>query len=126
MLGHRTTGHIALSVNLSCAFNIVPCCQMPLPVGSARRRRAVPFMPTPVPEPVCRTALSNKWVQCEVCRPAAITTNITEGPECTTRATSVNARLRLRKDLRTGSIWRDIANFPSELCRRTEVACSRK
>ena len=50
-------------------------------------------------------------------------------PEGTKRATSVNVRLpRLQKDLRTGSMSRDIVNFPSELCRRrsgmfTEVAC---
>ena len=37
----------------------------------------------------------------------------------TNRATSVNVQPpRLRKDLRTGSISRDVANFPSELCRR--------
>ena len=35
------------------------------------------------------------------------------------RATSVNVQLPcLRKDLRTGSISRDIVNFPSEPCRR--------
>ena len=38
------------------------------------------------------------------------------------------ATLRLQKDLRTGSISRDIVNFPSELCMRrsggfAEVAC---
>ena len=42
----------------------------------------------------------------------------TVGPEGTNRATSVNVRLpRPRKGLRTGSISRDIVNFPSELCR---------
>ena len=41
------------------------------------------------------------------------------GPECTNRATSANVRLPyLQKDLRTCSIPRDIANFPSELCWR--------
>ena len=40
-------------------------------------------------------------------------------PEDTNRATSVNLQLpRLRKDLRTGSISRDIVSFLSELCRR--------
>ena len=40
-------------------------------------------------------------------------------PEGAKRATSVNVKLRcLQKDLRTGSISRDIVNFPSELCRR--------
>ena len=40
-------------------------------------------------------------------------------PEGTKRATSVNVQLPcLQKDLRTGSISRDIVNFPSELCRR--------
>ena len=49
-------------------------------------------------------------------------------PEGTKRATSVNVQLlRLQKDLRTGSISRDIVNFPSKLCRHrsdmfTEVA----
>ena len=39
-------------------------------------------------------------------------------PEGTKCATSVNVRLPcLRRDLRTGSISRDV-NFPSELCRR--------
>ena len=52
--------------------------------------------------------------------------SLTEG---TKRATSVSVQLlHLRKDLRTGSISRDIANFPSELCGRrraifVEVAC---
>ena len=46
-------------------------------------------------------------------------------PEGTKRATSVNVQLRcLQKDLRAGSISRDIVNFPSELHRhRIEVAC---
>ena len=40
-------------------------------------------------------------------------------PEGTNRATSVNVQLPcLRKDPRTGSISRDIVNFPTELCRR--------
>ena len=40
-------------------------------------------------------------------------------PEGTKRATSVNVQLPcLRKDLRAGSISRDVVNFPSELCRR--------
>ena len=39
--------------------------------------------------------------------------------EGTKRATSVNVQLPcLQKDLRTGSIWQDVLNFPSELCRR--------
>ena len=45
-------------------------------------------------------------------------------PEGTKRATSVNVQLPcLQKDLRTGSISRDIVSFPSELCRRRR--CSR-
>ena len=41
------------------------------------------------------------------------------GPEGTKPATSANMRLlRLLRDLRTGSILRDIVNFPSELSRR--------
>ena len=50
--------------------------------------------------------------------------------EGTKRATSVNAQLLLlRRDLRRGSISRDVVNFPSELCSRrsgvfTEVECS--
>ena len=37
-------------------------------------------------------------------------------PDGTKRATSVNVQpLRMQKDLRTGSISRDIVNFPSEL-----------
>ena len=44
---------------------------------------------------------------------------LTKAPEGTKRATSVNVRLlRLRKDLRTGSLSQDVANFPSELCKR--------
>ena len=40
-------------------------------------------------------------------------------PEGTKRVTSVNVQLPcLQKDLRTGSISRDIVNFPSELCMR--------
>ena len=55
-------------------------------------------------------------------------TTLGKFPEGTKCATSVNVQLPcLRKDLRTGSISRDIVNFPSELCRRrsgifTEVA----
>ena len=41
------------------------------------------------------------------------------GPEGTKRATSVNVQPPcLQKDLHTGSISRDIVNFPCELCRR--------
>ena len=49
-------------------------------------------------------------------------------PEGTEHATRINVQLPcLQKDLRTGSISRDIVNLPSELCRRrsgvfTEVA----
>ena len=40
-------------------------------------------------------------------------------PDGTERATSANVQLlRLRKDLRAGSIPRDVVNFPSELRRR--------
>ena len=40
-------------------------------------------------------------------------------PEGTKRATFVNVQLlRLGRDLRTGSISRDIVNFPSELCKQ--------
>ena len=50
---------------------------------------------------------------------AAAPVGTRECPEGTKRATPVNVQLlRLRKDLRTGSISRDIVNFPSELCRR--------
>ena len=42
--------------------------------------------------------------------------------ESTKRATCVNMQLpRLQKDLRTGSISRDIGNFPAELCGRRSV-----
>ena len=47
---------------------------------------------------------------------AAVEASLQE-PEGTKRATSVNVQLPcLQKDLRTGSISRDILNFPSELC----------
>ena len=42
-----------------------------------------------------------------------------KAPEGTKRATSANVQLPcLQKDLRKGSISRDMVNFPSELCRR--------
>ena len=40
-------------------------------------------------------------------------------PEGTKRATPINVqRLRLQQDLPTGSLSRDIVNFPSEFCSR--------
>ena len=48
----------------------------------------------------------------------AVTRRVRYGPEGTKRATSVIVQLPcLQKDLRTGSISRDIVNSPSELCR---------
>ena len=48
-------------------------------------------------------------------------------PECAKRASSVNVQSPcLQKDLRTGSILRDMVNFSSELCRRRSVTFLRK
>ena len=73
----------------------------------------------------CKTRDVHSWT-CEWL--SAQTRDCVVRPEGTKRATSISVQLlRLRKNLRTGSISRDIVNFPSELCRRrscmfTEVA----
>ena len=64
----------------------------------------------------CKTRDVHSWT-CEWL--SAQTRDCVVRPEGTKRATSISVQLlRLRKNLRTGSISRDIVNFPSELCRR--------